>query len=164
MLRAARISIGFFYALPFLILAAASSFESRPSYVGLDVDGKFRECDVGSCQGPFSWYKSIHHRGFTIEPQERGVGLERALPLTVEIIESLPFDARILVDGDYLHAELSSPVVGFVNDLEVRLDRDRGLLSARAASRSRFDHGFSMHNFHARWISAAARLRKARAN
>lgn len=38
-------------------------------------------------------------------------------------------------DGSYLHATFTSPVLRFVDDVELRLDEDQGLIHIRSASR-----------------------------
>ena len=39
-------------------------------------------------------------------------------------------------DDSYLHLEVSSMLFGFVDDLELRYDRERGVIDVRSASRS----------------------------
>ena len=45
-------------------------------------------------------------------------------------------------DGSYLHATFTSPVFRYVDDVELRLDEDQGLIHIRSASRAGgFDFG-----------------------
>jgi len=50
-------------------------------------------------------------------------------------VESIPRVAIITDTGDYLHAECSSALMGFVDDLELQLRADRGEIAVRSASR-----------------------------
>jgi uncharacterized protein (DUF1499 family) len=50
-------------------------------------------------------------------------------------VESLARTRVIEVSGDYLHAECSSALFGFVDDLELHLRASEGIIAVRSASR-----------------------------
>lgn len=50
-------------------------------------------------------------------------------------IAAMPRTTIVEQSGDYLHATASSALFGFVDDLELHLDRAHGLLQARSVSR-----------------------------
>ncbi len=52
-----------------------------------------------------------------------------------ETVASLPRTAIITESPDYLHAECSSAIFGFVDDLELQLRTAQGLIAVRSASR-----------------------------
>ena len=51
------------------------------------------------------------------------------------IVRELPRTRVVSCSADYLHAECSSAIFGFVDDLELHLRRDEGIIAARSASR-----------------------------
>ena len=53
----------------------------------------------------------------------------------VAAVRTLPRVEVISETGDYLHAECSSKGLGFVDDLECRLDRKAGVIHVRSAAR-----------------------------
>jgi uncharacterized protein (DUF1499 family) len=52
-----------------------------------------------------------------------------------ESVESLPRTKIIFATADYLHAECTSAVFGFVDDLELHLRTAEGVIAVRSASR-----------------------------
>jgi len=58
-----------------------------------------------------------------------------AWPVVREAVASLPRTAIITESPDYLHAECSSAIFGFVDDLELHLRTAQGLIAVRSASR-----------------------------
>ena len=66
---------------------------------------------------------------------------------------------RLRVAGDRLAAEFRSPLFGLVDDLELQLDRDAGLLHLRSASRTgHYDLGVNrrrVERFRQEWAKSA---------
>jgi uncharacterized protein (DUF1499 family) len=60
---------------------------------------------------------------------------ERAWPLVREAVESLPGTVVVRATDDYLHAESTTPLMRYVDDLELLLQGDRGRIAVRSASR-----------------------------
>lgn len=60
----------------------------------------------------------------------------------VAAARALPGTRVVKVTGSYLHAEWRSRLFGFVDDLELELRPDRGLIAVRSASRTgHYDFG-----------------------
>lgn len=60
---------------------------------------------------------------------------EAALRALVPVIAATPRTELLEQDGTYLHATATSVFFGFVDDLELYADGERGLLQARSVSR-----------------------------
>lgn len=60
---------------------------------------------------------------------------EEALTQLISVVESMPRTTLVERGEDYLHATASSSLFGFVDDLELYADHDRGQLQARSVSR-----------------------------
>ena len=58
-----------------------------------------------------------------------------ALQALVPVLEAMPRTTIVEQNGDYLHATASSALFGFVDDLELHADAERGVLQARSVSR-----------------------------
>ncbi|MFW5718331.1 MAG: DUF1499 domain-containing protein [Spirochaetota bacterium] len=52
-----------------------------------------------------------------------------------EVVASFPRTKIVVEDGDYLHATFTSLVFRFVDDVELRIDREAGVVHVRSASR-----------------------------
>jgi len=59
----------------------------------------------------------------------------RAWEAVRETVAGLPRTRIVSDTGEYLHAECSSPLLGFVDDLEIHLRAVEGILAVRSASR-----------------------------
>lgn len=70
--------------------------------------------------------------------------------LVRESVETLPRTRVITNTGTYLHAECRSALFGFVDDLELQLRADEGLVAMRSASRIGYsDLGVNRERVHA---------------
>jgi uncharacterized protein (DUF1499 family) len=58
-----------------------------------------------------------------------------AWPQIIETVNGLARTKIVTEDGYYLHAESTSKLFGFVDDLELAIDQQRGSLEFRSASR-----------------------------
>ncbi|MBA1149098.1 DUF1499 domain-containing protein [Ectothiorhodospiraceae bacterium WFHF3C12] len=56
-------------------------------------------------------------------------------PAIGDIVAALPRTRIVSSDDDYLHAELRTPLLRFVDDLELLLDAQAGEVAVRSASR-----------------------------
>jgi uncharacterized protein (DUF1499 family) len=59
-----------------------------------------------------------------------------AWPLVREAVESLPGTVVVEFGDDYIHAESTTPLMGYVDDLELLLLTDPGRIAVRSASRT----------------------------
>ena len=53
----------------------------------------------------------------------------------LKMVQSQPRASVVTQDGQYLHAEFSSPLMGFVDDVEFLLAPEQGLIHVRSAAR-----------------------------
>lgn len=60
---------------------------------------------------------------------------EEPMSVLEEVIRSFPRTEIVVVDGDYLHATFTSRIFRFVDDVELRIDREAGVVHVRSASR-----------------------------
>lgn len=58
-----------------------------------------------------------------------------AWPVVIEVVSELPNALIVEVGEDYVRAECSIPVFGFVDDLELHLRQTDRLVAVRSASR-----------------------------
>ena len=112
------------YLFPILALLLTGCAVFRPKQTGL-LDGKLRPCPPApKCVSSY-YEKGIHH----IEP----------LRASLDQIESvlLNLDEANIVKGEtnYLYAEFTSRIFGFVDDVEFLYDPTTGLTHVRSASR-----------------------------
>jgi uncharacterized protein (DUF1499 family) len=104
---------------------------ARPKDLGLS-EGKLRPCPNGSRNCVASETPEPARRVASIR---LSVDPARALERIAEVIAEMP-RAKVVTQNDaYLHAEFTSLVFRFVDDLELRLDRDTKSVHVRSASR-----------------------------
>ena len=53
-----------------------------------------------------------------------------------KVIESMPCARIVSATGEWLRAEFTSRLFGFVDDVEAKVDRDRRVIDIRSASRT----------------------------
>ena len=70
-----------------------------------------------------------------VAPFDLAVDRAEVWPTVQEAVAAIPRCAVVTATADYLHAEVSSVVFGFVDDLEVHLPADGHALIVRLASR-----------------------------
>lgn len=118
--------------LPVLLLAACSG--TRPATLGL----------VGTALAPCPNTPNCVHTGdrypedvapLTLAPIWVGASTTDLWPLVVEAVQGLPRTEIITQEPGYLHAESTSRIFRFVDDLEVHHNRVLGELVVRSASR-----------------------------
>ncbi len=102
----------------------------RPSNLGVN-NGKLASCpNSPNCVSSQDTDPEhiISPLTFTSDPQA-------ALTNLKEIIQSLPRTKIITETEDYIYAEFKSALMGFVDDVEFYLDRQRNVIHVRSASR-----------------------------
>jgi len=70
-----------------------------------------------------------------IEPFQLALAATEAWQIAIQSTSELPRTVIIKETSDYLHAECTSTIFGFVDDLELHLRPDEGIISVRSASR-----------------------------
>lgn len=104
---------------------------AKPKDLGL-LDGKLRPCPVGSqnCVASETPEPARH-----VDSIRLHVDPSLALERIASVIGEMP-RAKVVTRNDaYLHAEFTSLIFRFVDDLELRLDRDTSTVHVRSASR-----------------------------
>jgi uncharacterized protein (DUF1499 family) len=111
-------------------IAALFSFSgTRPTNLGLNND-RFAECpSTPNCVNSFS---TDDH---TIEPLHYTISPEKAFATLKQTVESLPRTEVIQASDNYLYAEFTSKIMGFVDDVEFYLDQPANVIQVRSASR-----------------------------
>lgn len=72
---------------------------------------------------------------FAIAPLKFTSTPEKAIADLKQIIQAMPKTAIVQEAGDYLYAEFTSKLMGFVDDVEFYVDREAGGVQVRSASR-----------------------------
>lgn len=128
MLPAALIAI---VLLPILGLAALSLTAGRPENLGIH-DGQLAECpSTPNCVSTFTTaalqrMDPIRFDGTTGEARAR----------LREVLSTRPRTTIVTVEDNYLHAECSTRLFRFVDDVEFLIDESEGLIHFRSASRA----------------------------
>jgi uncharacterized protein (DUF1499 family) len=106
---------------------------SLPESTGIGEDRRLAPCpDSPNCLS--SQTDDPSHR---VEPLEVALPLDRAFPLAVQAVRSMPRSSVVehRPEDGYLHATFRSSVFRFVDDLELLVDRDARVIHVRSASR-----------------------------
>lgn len=112
------------------LVALFSCAGQRPSDLGV-TEGHLRPCP-GSPNCVSTVADDAAHR---IAPFDLAVVPDAAWPAVRAAVAAIPHSQMVTATADYLHAEVSSAVFGFVDDLEVYLPADASALMVRSASR-----------------------------
>ena len=92
---------------------------------------------LGPCGDRPNCVSSVETREeFTVEPLAFGGAPEEAFERARRAVESLPRTRLVVSEAGYLHAECSTALLGFVDDLELELDSEAGVIHVRSASRT----------------------------
>lgn len=122
-----------FKSLPLLLslsLCLISCAGSRPANLGVTAD-RLSPCPA-SPNCVCSDCDSTQHQ---IPPFALAVSARQAWQVVGEQIVALPRTRIITVSDDYLHVECRSAVFGFVDDLELHLRPEEGVIAMRSAAR-----------------------------
>lgn len=113
------------------IVASLFSFSgSRPKNLGIQ-DGKLASCpNSPNCVSSFS-EDAAHH----IEALAYSDSPEQAFEKLTQILEIMDHVKIITSESDYIYAEFTSSLMGFVDDVEFYLDQPHSVIQVRSASR-----------------------------
>lgn len=117
-------------AKPIVVGALFSFSGTRPDNLGIHND-RFAACpQTPNCVNSFSRDSThaIEPLRYTSSPQEAFADLKRT-------IQSLPRTKIIKATDDYLYAEFTSKIMGFVDDVEFFLDQAANVIQVRSSSR-----------------------------
>lgn len=106
----------------------------------LSISGKPRRLGVNSgrlnnCPASPNCVCSDDDGAHMVEPMRLVASAAEAWPLVQDAVRKLPRTSIVTHSGTYLHAECTSALLGFVDDLELHLRADQGLIAVRSASR-----------------------------
>lgn len=134
MVRRTIISLLIVVAVPCAYFFYLSLIASRPKNLGLNAEGKLRNCpDKPNC------VCSQHHENdpkHHIQPISFTGDPLAAFKRLRHVIKSQPRVEVITSEETYLHAEFTSLIFRFVDDVECLLDAENQLIHIRSASRS----------------------------
>lgn len=113
------------------ILASLFSFSgTRPDNLGVTAE-KLAECPTSpNCVSSQS--ADLTHQ---IEPLSYDEPLTEAFEKLKTLIENLDDSKIITAEDGYLYAEFTTPIMGFVDDVEFYLDEENKVIQVRSASR-----------------------------
>jgi len=112
------------------LMALFSCAGKRPADLGV-IEGRLRPCpDSPNCVSTAA--DDTAHR---VAPFDLAVAPEAAWPAVQAAVAAIPRSEVVTATAGYLHAEVSSVVFGFVDDLEVYLPEEGKTLIVRSASR-----------------------------
>ena len=111
-------------------MAIFSFSGTRPTNLGV-TNGKLLECpNSPNCVSSQS--TDAEHK---IAPLTYSGDPAKALADLKAVIESLPRTKIITAENNYIYAEFTSKLMGYVDDVEFYLNADKGIIEVRSASR-----------------------------
>ncbi len=111
-------------------IALVSCSGNRPSNLGTSDSGLTPCPSSPNCVSSDSQDNAHYVKSFQL-----AVPAKEAWQAVRELLSKLPRTQIVSERPDYLHAECRSAVFGFVDDLELNLRPDRGIIAVRSASR-----------------------------
>lgn len=103
----------------------------RPSLGLVSGDGGLLPCP----ESPNCVSNDASDEEHKIEPLVLAVAPDAAWKAVHEVLASMPRMVIIEDNGSYLHAEQTSRLMRYVDDLELAIDTDKGIIAVRSASR-----------------------------
>jgi uncharacterized protein (DUF1499 family) len=122
--------LGALLLVPTIVLAILSLLSRRPPPLGV-VHGRLPECP----NRPSCVSSQTNHAARRVEPISFTGSAEDALEELGQVVAGLPNTRMVTRGDDYLHAECTSRVFRFVDDVEFLVDRERQVIHCRSASR-----------------------------
>jgi uncharacterized protein (DUF1499 family) len=117
-------------APPVPLLALFSFSGSQPSNLGIQ-QGQFAACaSTPNCVSSQA-QDAAHH----IDPIAYQGEAEVAFAALKQAVQEQPRTAIVNATDDYLYAQFTSKLMGFVDDVELYLNRSAGVIEVRSASR-----------------------------
>jgi len=120
-----------------LSLFLKSWFATRPSNLGVN-NGRLAACGTTPNCVSSQAYNTNRH----MPPIQYTSSVEQASATLCKIIEDMPRTKLVSVSDDYIHAEFTSRIFKFVDDVEFYIDEPNMLIHFRSASRMGYsDYG-----------------------
>ena len=118
--------------LPVAFLAAKSILSERPNHLGPGDNGRLAGCP----ESPNCVSSEADDEEHFIEPLSFDGEPAAAMMRLKSVIESLPRTVIVSADDNYLHAEFTTLVFRYVDDVEFLMDADSRQIQVRSASRT----------------------------
>lgn len=116
--------------LPVLGILAVRASSGRPATLGVK-DGQLAPCpNSPNCVSSQSLDEA--HR---VKPLPLSMPAAQAIDMLQQVLAEVPRIRVVTVRDGYLHAEATSRLIGFVDDVEFLVDEDVGVIHVRSASR-----------------------------
>ncbi len=113
-----------------LLMTVFACAGRRPEHLGV------REARLAPCpSSPNCVSSDAEDAGHRVEPFALAVPAPDAWRAAREVVAELPRTGIVEETDEYLHAECRSRVFGFVDDLELHLRGEQGVIAVRSASR-----------------------------
>ena len=117
-------------AAPAVVLGLLSAISRRPENLGA-VDGRLADCPAS----PNCVATQSGRPGQRMPPWPFAASPQAALERLKQIVGAMPRAKIVSASENYLHAEFTSAVFRFVDDVEFLIDPDAKLIHFRSASR-----------------------------
>jgi len=133
---------GLFLVVGGLVLLSFTA--TRPNNLGVR-DGKLAECpDTPNCVSSFTKSQTQYVPAIPFSGSE-----SEAIDALREIMLEMDGSRVVSASSTYLYCEFSTPLFGFVDDVEVLLDTEASIIHFRSASRVGFqDFGVNRRRVH----------------
>ncbi len=113
-----------------LAMSLLSCSNHRPSHLGV-TNSRLATCPTS----PNCVSSDASDAGHQIPPLQLHAPADRVWQMSEEAVSALPRTHIVTTTPDYLHAECRSALFGFVDDLELHLRPNEGIIAVRSASR-----------------------------
>lgn len=113
------------------------SISPMPDDLGVRADGRLKDCpNTPNC---VSTQAAVDDAAHYIAPLAFDGSVAAAHDALLAIVAAMPHSTLITDEETYLHFEMRSPTMGFVDDLEISIDAAGGLIHMRSAARLGYD-------------------------
>lgn len=117
-------------SLLIIVMPLLSCSGQRPTNLGI-IDNKFVACP----SSPNCISSDASNDAHKTRPVQFNISATEAWQLAIESVIALPRTHIVTKTPDYLHAECTSAIFGFVDDLELHLRPSNNTIAIRSASR-----------------------------
>lgn len=120
----------FVFLISIVFLVMVNMFSSKPTNLGLR-DGRLAPCP----SSPNCVSTQAEDEPHRVEPIAYTGSTESAMTAIKAVLAEMPRIAIVAEEGNYLHAEATSKILRFVDDIEFFVDEENGVIHFRSASR-----------------------------
>ena len=125
------ISLGVIAAVYVVWVIAAPLVMPRPTNLGIQANGQLADCpDSPNCVSSF-----VDDEIHGVSPMKFDEPTDSVFRRLIEILENQPGVEIVKQTDGYLHAECTTPLMRYIDDLECLADSKEGVIHVRSASR-----------------------------